>query len=215
MTDGFGARLRREREQRNISLDAIASATKINRALFEALERDDASKWPSGIFRRSFIRGYATAVGLDPDVVMREFAQCFPDPAESTVIRPGAARPLSRTEFRLQLADDGAPRARRRVADSTVRRCAVVMCDAALILGIAMGALAVSGRFWMPAAIATLAYYWGTLILFGHTGSTRMVGLILRRRARRESTREARGVAELALEDTKPRPSFVTSTSAG
>ena len=215
MTDGFGARLRRERELRNISLDAIASATKINKTLFEALERDDASKWPSGIFRRSFIRAYATAVGLDPEVVVREFAQCFPDPAEPGVIRPGAARPLSRTEFRLQLADEEAAPARRRVADSTVRRCAVVMCDAVLILGIAMGAFAVSGRFWMPAAVATLAFYWGSLILFGHPGSARMVAVILRRRARKASTREPRGVAALALTDASPGPSFVTSTSAG
>jgi hypothetical protein len=67
----------------------------------------------------------------------------------------------------------------------------------------------------MPAAVATLAFYWGSLILFGHTGSARMVAVMLRRRARRESPREVRGVAALALADANPRPSFVTSTSAG
>ena len=136
MTDGFGARLRRERERRNISLDAIASATKIKKTLFEALERDDASKWPSGIFRRSFIRAYAKAVGLDPEVVVRDFAASFPDPSEPREVQSATVRPLSRTELRLRLDDSGSSSTsptRRRIVDGPLRRCAVVMCDAALL----------------------------------------------------------------------------------
>ncbi|PYR02245.1 MAG: DUF4115 domain-containing protein, partial [Acidobacteria bacterium] len=65
MNDSFGTRLRAQRERQRIGLAAIAHSTKINVALFEALERDDVSRWPSGIFRRAFIRAYAEAVGLD------------------------------------------------------------------------------------------------------------------------------------------------------
>jgi cytoskeleton protein RodZ len=39
----------------------------------EALERNDFSRLPGGIFSRAFIRGYATAVGLDPEVTVQEF----------------------------------------------------------------------------------------------------------------------------------------------
>ena len=57
MTDSFGTRLRHAREQQHISIADIAARTKIKASLFEELERDDASRWPSGIFRRSFMRG--------------------------------------------------------------------------------------------------------------------------------------------------------------
>src|SRR3954463_2231629 len=77
--ESFGRRLRRERERRQIALASIADNTKIAVSLFEDLERDDVSRWPSGIFRRSFIRAYAKAVGLDPDETTREFLERFPD----------------------------------------------------------------------------------------------------------------------------------------
>src|SRR5262245_16886137 len=48
----LGQRLRAERERRRITLQSIAANTKINVALLQGLERDDASRWPSGIFRR-------------------------------------------------------------------------------------------------------------------------------------------------------------------
>ncbi|HEY7290616.1 MAG TPA: helix-turn-helix transcriptional regulator [Vicinamibacterales bacterium] len=79
----FGPRLRQERERRHISLQSIAQSTKINRSLLEALERDDVTRWPTGIFRRAFIRSYAEAIGLDGDEIVREFVERFPDPVEA------------------------------------------------------------------------------------------------------------------------------------
>src|SRR5262249_19114951 len=76
----FGPRLRQERERRQISLTSIAANTKISRSLLEALERDDVSRWPTGIFRRAFVRSYASAIGLDPDQIVKEFQERFPDP---------------------------------------------------------------------------------------------------------------------------------------
>jgi transcriptional regulator with XRE-family HTH domain len=80
MPESFGARLRQQRERQQIALASIAAQTKINLALLEGLERDDVSHWPAGIFRRAFIRGYAQAIGLDPDAVVREFLDIHPDP---------------------------------------------------------------------------------------------------------------------------------------
>ncbi len=82
MSESFGARLRQQREARQVSLAAIADDTKIKLSLFEQLERDDLSHWPSGIFRRAYIRAYAHTIGLDPDVVLHEFLQAHPDPVE-------------------------------------------------------------------------------------------------------------------------------------
>jgi len=85
MPDSFGGRLRQRREEQQITLSAIAEQTKIKQSLLEALERDDVSHWPAGIFRRAFIRAYALAIGLNPDVVVREFLDVHPDPIEEVV----------------------------------------------------------------------------------------------------------------------------------
>src|SRR5687767_6613134 len=89
MSDSFGARLRQRREQQDIALLTIAEQTKIKLSLLESLERDDVSHWPGGIFRRAFVRTYAHAIGLDPDVVVRQFLEIYPDPVE--VADPAAA----------------------------------------------------------------------------------------------------------------------------
>jgi hypothetical protein len=74
--------MRQHREQQNVSLAAVADRTKIKASLLEALERDDISHWPPGIFRRAYIRAYAAAIGLDPDVVIRQFLEVYPEPVE-------------------------------------------------------------------------------------------------------------------------------------
>jgi len=79
MSESFGARMRRRREEQHIALAAIAEKTKIKQSLLDALERDDISHWPTGIFRRAFIRTYAHAIGLDPDAVVKEFFEVFPE----------------------------------------------------------------------------------------------------------------------------------------
>ena len=63
----FGHWLRRERERRGITIDAIANRTKIGSGLLQALERGDVSRWPGGIYRRSFVKSYADVVGLDAE----------------------------------------------------------------------------------------------------------------------------------------------------
>ena len=101
MAENLGSRLREERERRRIALATIASDTKISLSLLEELERDDVSHWPSGIFRRSFLRAYVQAIGLDPDPLLREFLERYPDPHEvvtsASVVsaRARAAAPLA------------------------------------------------------------------------------------------------------------------------
>ncbi len=96
MRDSFGARLRQQRERRNIALTTVAAQTKIKLSLLEELERDDTSHWPGGIFRRAFARAYAGAIGVDPDAMIREFLAAHPDPEHEAAepaadpIEPGA-----------------------------------------------------------------------------------------------------------------------------
>ncbi len=74
----FGARLREARERRGVSLRTIADATKISVRALEALERDDISQLPGGIFSRAFVRAYANEVGLDPEQTTTDFITQFP-----------------------------------------------------------------------------------------------------------------------------------------
>jgi len=89
MPESFGARLRRQRERQRVTLAAIAEQTKIHLPLLEELEHDRVAHWPSGIFRRAFIRAYADAIGLQPDEVVREFLALYPDPIQ--VVSIGSA----------------------------------------------------------------------------------------------------------------------------
>jgi cytoskeletal protein RodZ len=69
----LGARLKRAREARGLPLGDIASKTKISVTALEALERNDLSRLPGGIFGRAFVRAYATELGLDPDQTVADF----------------------------------------------------------------------------------------------------------------------------------------------
>jgi cytoskeleton protein RodZ len=96
----FGGKLRLARERRGISLRQIATSTKISVAALEALERNDVSKLPGGIFSRSFVRSYAIEVGLDPDETIREFLEQFQaNSAPATATHP---RPDSDSDFQRQ-----------------------------------------------------------------------------------------------------------------
>jgi len=89
MTSTFGARLRQHREEQAIALSAIAQQTKIKVSLLEGLERDDLSYWPTGIFRRAYVRAYAAAVGLRPDTVLNEFLDAYPEPVDPADLPAG------------------------------------------------------------------------------------------------------------------------------
>ena len=75
----FGSHLRLARERKGVSLRAISDKTRISYPALEALERNDISKLPGGIFSRAFVRSYASEIGLDPETTVEEFVKSFPD----------------------------------------------------------------------------------------------------------------------------------------
>ena len=74
----FGERMKRLREERGVALRDIAETTKISVSALEALERNDISRLPGGIFSRGFVRAYAEQIGADPEKTVREFIARFP-----------------------------------------------------------------------------------------------------------------------------------------
>jgi len=78
-TVDFGTSLRQAREKRGISLQQVSVTTKISARVLEALERNDPSKLPGGIFSRAFVRSYAHEVGLEPELTVANFVAAFPE----------------------------------------------------------------------------------------------------------------------------------------
>jgi transcriptional regulator with XRE-family HTH domain len=77
--EAFGPNLRRLRMQRGITLESIARETKVNIALWAGLEKNDLSRWPTGIYARAYMRSYAQLVGADPEATVDEFCRLFPN----------------------------------------------------------------------------------------------------------------------------------------
>ena len=71
--------MKRLREQRGISLRDIANHTKLSVRTLEALERNDISLLPGGIYSRGLVRAYAEQIGVDPETTVQEFVARFPD----------------------------------------------------------------------------------------------------------------------------------------
>jgi cytoskeleton protein RodZ len=69
----FGDRLKKEREQRGISLDDISLSTKIGTRLLRALEEEKFDQLPGGIFNKGFVRAYARHVGLDEEQAISDY----------------------------------------------------------------------------------------------------------------------------------------------
>ena len=76
--DAFGPNLRRVRVQRGVSIGQIVKATNVSTALWEGLERNDFSRWPTGIYARAYVRSYAEAIGADPESTVDDFCRWFP-----------------------------------------------------------------------------------------------------------------------------------------
>jgi transcriptional regulator with XRE-family HTH domain len=153
--EAFGLRLKSHRERCGITLESIAESTKIKRSLLAALERGDVSHFPLGIFRRAFVRSYATAIGLPAEPIVAEFGQLFPEPggeapqpaapvpapvpaapAAPRLVAPSVQEPeAAESGLRLTLAADG----RIRIPVPVLReRAAAAAIDGLSILALAL-----------------------------------------------------------------------------
>jgi cytoskeletal protein RodZ len=73
----FGEDLRMERLSRGIALEDITAVTKISQRHLIALEQDRFRLLPGGILSKGIVRGYASAVGLDPTDWTERFLKAY------------------------------------------------------------------------------------------------------------------------------------------
>jgi transcriptional regulator with XRE-family HTH domain len=193
--DTFGPRLRSERERRGISLETIASVTNVGVELWQGLERNDFSRWPTGIFARAFVRDYARAVGIDSDEVVDEFCRLFPigDRRAARVMRAQAHLIGQAPEYQDDPALIPGGVDRRASAPAAVvqppaaqgyfvpRTFAAILDTAAVLTaGSALSLVAPVG-FGASMAIAALVYYTAGTLLTGRSPGSRATDLLRQR----------------------------------
>ncbi|MCK9237638.1 MAG: DUF4115 domain-containing protein [Thiopseudomonas sp.] len=71
----LGATLRRARENKGLTLEAVAAQLNLRPATLQNLEDDRYDALPGTTFIRGYIRSYANALGLDGDVISKQYVQ--------------------------------------------------------------------------------------------------------------------------------------------
>lgn len=66
----LGQQLREAREARGLSIEAVATGTRIRAAYIKALEEERFADLPAPVYVRGFLRNYATFLGLDAEEVI-------------------------------------------------------------------------------------------------------------------------------------------------
>jgi hypothetical protein len=167
----FCLALKAARESTGITLADIANATKIPASLLDALERCDLRHWPKGIFRRSFFRDYARAIGLSVAETCAEFVRLFPDDERAPVTEAAAAPPVAPIEADpssdVRLVLDAAWQGPQ---GSIMPRLVAAAVDAAAVVALAAVLAWLSGIDW-PAvtAIVALVYFSLATALLGES----------------------------------------------
>jgi len=62
-----GEEIKRQRENKGISLDEIKEKTKIGKFTLKLIEENAYSSLPAPVYLKSFLRQIAAIIGLDPD----------------------------------------------------------------------------------------------------------------------------------------------------
>lgn len=165
----FCARLKAARERKGVSLEDIAAPTKISRSLLKGLEDNDLSRWPQGLFRRSYLRDYLRAIDLLEESIVTEFARLFPDEESQAADSADSDEGEAPCALSMTLDEDSAePFARAR------KRMAAAMIDIAVVLGLSAAARwTMNADIWAGGALVALSYYSIGTAIFGHSLGSR------------------------------------------
>lgn len=136
----FGDRLKKQREQKSISLDDIALNTKIGTRMLRALEEEKFDQLPGGIFNKGFVRAYARHVGLDEEQTLSDYMAALGEAQQQAL----PAQPVTASKPPVIVDRPSAP-----VLDPPEREQSAEIPWGLLALGLLLAAL----------AFATWSYY--------------------------------------------------------
>lgn len=160
--EDFGRALRAARERRGVALNDIAEVTKVCTTHYQALERGDLRRWPKGIFRRTFFRGYVERIGVEVEETTEEFVRLFPD--EDGLAGP-AQRPVA-PEVTLRIQFDASWHGPK---TPIIFRLMVAMTDVFVVIALASISWIAGVEIATAAAVTPLAYFTIAMLLFGES----------------------------------------------
>jgi len=73
--ESIGEFFKQVRETKGLTIDEVASKTRIRTDFVKALEDGNFAKLPDQVFARGFVRSYARSLGLDEEDAIHRFAQ--------------------------------------------------------------------------------------------------------------------------------------------
>jgi hypothetical protein len=139
----IGGDLRRERERRGVSLDAVAAATKFRRSVIEDFEAHGLANVTGDFYRRAFLNAYGSAIGVPPAAMMADYYQLYAEAAAAG--RPG-----------MRLSAEPEPRWNTR----SVTRMLTVVADTCVVLLLAGVITQATGmNTWVIGGALALAYH--------------------------------------------------------
>ena len=174
--EAFGPNLRRLRLRRGISLEEVSARTNVSAELWEAMEHNDFSRWPTGVAARGYVRDYATIVGIDPDETIDEFCRVAPqaDRRREPLVRGAAALLRHDLAWEDHLPPD--VKVDRRAArsgpkdgfDRQTIRAVASLSDLLIVTAVAsVSALMMRANFWTTVGVIALLYHAVTTALLG------------------------------------------------
>lgn len=102
--ESLGDYFKQARKKKGLSLDKVASQTRIQKHHLQALEDEDFANLPAKVFAKGFVRSYAKALGLDEEEALQHFLHTSGNYYEQ--LQPDQSQP------HVQVKLDAAPRQR-------------------------------------------------------------------------------------------------------
>ena len=76
-TESVGPFLKHARETQGLSLEQLASVTRIQLKYLQAIEEEQFTALPAQVFTKGFVRTYARSLGMDEQDVMQRFSRSW------------------------------------------------------------------------------------------------------------------------------------------
>lgn len=137
--ESVGSFFKQVRETKGLTVDEVASKTRIHPDFLKALEEGNFAKLPEQVFAKGFVRSYARSLGLDEEDAMRRFV-------ESAGVFYNKQSELDRLRVR-QLEDERRKQANRKVV---IAAAAVAVLGLILLLNREQSAVAPSRQVVEP-----------------------------------------------------------------
>ncbi|MBM6618373.1 helix-turn-helix domain-containing protein [Bacillus suaedaesalsae] len=80
-----GQRLKEARTEKNLSLEELQNITKIQKRYLQNVEEGNFDALPGVFYARAFVKQYAEAVGLDPEMIFEEYKHEIPSTQKEAI----------------------------------------------------------------------------------------------------------------------------------